>query len=587
MRIKRIFLNNDKLLLILLSIMVLFFSFILFRNMRKDEVDRFNKVFQTEIEHQSILLEKRLEDTIYLMNLLSRKEYHTGEMTQEAFEYVMDPVSNFNDYVKAVEWAPKVTYEMRAELENKMKRAGYKNFSIIDNLEDGTMAPSRDRKVYFPVQYILPMEGNEKAHGYDLYSNPLRAAAIDHAMNYGEITATAPIELVQDTKIEKAYLLFSPVYNDANFKGFVLSVYRYSALAEDILQRGRTEYYDVIISDITNDPIVVATTIEDDVHLDKVHAFYLSKKIKYADRTLLIEFMPDTPMIDKYLTKNPLLTIIFVLIIGILLIWIINFIQKKNSIIQKEVDTQVHALKTSQNNLMEANKKLEDYSYTISHDLQEPVRSIIAFSSFIKEDFYDVFNDDGKDYLNRIISASERMSLMIKDLLKLSRVGMVDTELKKVKIKKIVDEVIYEFDALKDARVKVKIHHMKNIICQPVWISSVFRNLISNCIKYKSEVPLEIVIEYEEKSSYHLFRIRDNGIGIGKEFHHVVFDLFKKGHQRSIKDSTGAGLAIVSSIVSEHGGKIWVDESCLGEGTTMAFTISKHLKSKRSEKDDR
>ncbi len=224
------------------------------------------------------------------------------------------------------------------------------------------------------------------------------------------------------------------------------------------------------------------------------------------------------------------------------------------------------------------NKKLEDYTYTVSHDLKEPIRSIRTFSEFIKEDYEDLFDDEAKDYLQRIINASEKMSFMINDMLTLSKVGRLDVELVKVDLKLLFEEVEETmYQRITESGTVVEIAPMPHILCQPVWIKSVFQNLITNSIKYNDKENKCIKISAVEKEKEVEFSVTDNGVGIAEEYQERVFGLFRQVCHNGKSDGSGAGLAIVQSVIEEHSGRIWVDESTLGKGTTIKFTICKNL----------
>lgn len=226
------------------------------------------------------------------------------------------------------------------------------------------------------------------------------------------------------------------------------------------------------------------------------------------------------------------------------------------------------------NELQLINKKLENYSYTISHDLKEPVRSIRSFSEFLLEDYGDSFDKTAKDYFGRIINASVKMVLMIDDLLILSRVGREDVEFKMTDIEDIIKEVKDTLQLKTDEHnADIEVDPMPNLKVQQTWIKAIFQNLLSNSIKYSDKETTNIKISHQKIYGYHEFTIRDNGIGIPKDQFEKIFKLFRKAHQIKEIEGSGAGLAIVSSVVSEHGGKVWVEWSEVGRGTIIKFTI--------------
>ena len=234
------------------------------------------------------------------------------------------------------------------------------------------------------------------------------------------------------------------------------------------------------------------------------------------------------------------------------------------------------------------NSKLNDYSFTISHDLKEPIRSINTFSQFIKEDYADKFDDEGLDYLSRIIKASKRMAAMIDDLLQLSRVGRTDVEFSNADIGEILKRVEAELIVIiEESHTTIIAEQLPVTICQPVWIQAVLRNLISNSIKYGNPEKTEINIKYSETYTHYEFFVTDNGQGIPGDQHEKIFGLFRRATQDKNSEGSGAGLAIVSAVIEEHKGSVCVEHSEVGVGTTIKFTIAKNLSNvKRRRKDD-
>ncbi len=230
-------------------------------------------------------------------------------------------------------------------------------------------------------------------------------------------------------------------------------------------------------------------------------------------------------------------------------------------------------------NIKDINKKLNDYSFTISHDLKEPVRSVHTFSQFILEDYSDLFDDDGKDYLTRIIRASKRMGNMIDDLLTLSKVGRIDIFFTRENLGDLLSDLVDGLSSLLDAtKSTITFENMPTVVCQKSWITSVFQNLITNAIKYSDKENTIILINCDDKQSYYEFTVSDNGIGIEENQFRKIFGLFRRATKDKLSEGSGAGLAIVETVIEEHKGKIWVDESTLGEGTIIKFTINKELK---------
>jgi len=225
--------------------------------------------------------------------------------------------------------------------------------------------------------------------------------------------------------------------------------------------------------------------------------------------------------------------------------------------------------------LEQSNKELENYTYVVSHDLKAPLRTIKSFGSFILEDYGDKLDETGQDYLTRIVNASSRMDSMIEELLILSRVGRKFTEIEKVNLNKLLEEILTDLEAtIKEHNTKVVVDKLPVIPVQSVWMRQLFMNLISNALKFNESKTPKIEILYEERKSAHVFKVRDNGIGIEEKYLTRIFKLFERAPTEKKYDGTGAGLSICKKIVEHLGGKIWV-ESTPGKGSTFMFTIPK------------
>ncbi|MFZ7138281.1 MAG: PAS domain S-box protein [archaeon] len=233
--------------------------------------------------------------------------------------------------------------------------------------------------------------------------------------------------------------------------------------------------------------------------------------------------------------------------------------------------------------LKESNKELESYTYVVSHDLKAPLRTIRSFASFILEDYADKLDETGKDYLNRMINASSHLDVMIEDLLVLSRVGRKFTEREKVDLNKLVNEIVTDLEAtIKERNAQVIVDKLPTLYVHRVWKKQLFMNLISNALKFNESKTPKIEVLYAETENDHLFKIRDNGIGIQEKYLSTIFNLFERAPTDKKYDGTGAGLAICKKIVEHLGGKIWV-ESTLGKGSSFFFTIPKNVKQEKEE----
>jgi len=245
---------------------------------------------------------------------------------------------------------------------------------------------------------------------------------------------------------------------------------------------------------------------------------------------------------------------------------------------QLEVEEQMtRELENKTRELSRSNEELNSFAYTVSHDLKAPVVSLQGFSSLLLEGYKDSFDDTGRLYVERIMKNSERMGTLIDDLLELSRIGRIKGQEQLVDISELVSDIASDFSPQLDSKgAKLTITgEMPKVRCDRTRISQVFANLIGNANKFMGDDNDNPTIEvgYESQNGNHLFFVKDNGIGIDKEHHAKIFQIFQRLNDVEV-EGTGVGLAIVKKIVENFGGKIWVDSE-KGKGTTMYFTVPK------------
>ena len=226
-----------------------------------------------------------------------------------------------------------------------------------------------------------------------------------------------------------------------------------------------------------------------------------------------------------------------------------------------------------------SNKELEQFAYVASHDLQEPLRMITSFLTQIEKKYNAVLDDKGKQYIYFAVDGAKRMRQIILDLLDYSRVGRNDVELEDVNLMDIITEIqsLYR-KQIDELSAKIETSHLPQILSYKTPIRQVLQNLISNALKYHSKgITTEIKLGIEDKGKYWQFYVKDNGIGINKEYFQKIFVIFQRLHNKEEYSGTGMGLAICKKIIDSLGGKIWVKANDK-QGSCFYFTIPKTKK---------
>lgn len=235
-----------------------------------------------------------------------------------------------------------------------------------------------------------------------------------------------------------------------------------------------------------------------------------------------------------------------------------------------EIDKQNKAL-------IKQNKELEQFNYIASHDLQEPLITLIGYSNLLKEEYSAILDEEGQLFLQFISKSATRMRSLIAGLLEYTRISTSEN-LFLTDLNELVQDCLSNLEErITTSKAKIAIAPLPTINCSPIYISSLFQNLLSNALKFTPKgTPPQISVTYEERVTDWLFKVKDNGIGINKKSQSEIFIMFRRLHNQDDYTGYGIGLAHCKRIVELHNGELWL-ESNQSEGCTFLFTISKKI----------
>lgn len=225
--------------------------------------------------------------------------------------------------------------------------------------------------------------------------------------------------------------------------------------------------------------------------------------------------------------------------------------------------------------LQQSNQSLDEFAYIASHDLKEPLRGLGNNAFFLKEDQGDNLDAESVKRLDRIIFLAGRMEQLVNDLLYYSRLGRQELAVQPTDLNEVIAEISEMTEStLHEGKVTIRVAQpLPTITCDRPRIIELFRNLISNAIKYNDRHDKLVEVGLKQVDGSAVFFVRDNGIGIEPRFHQEIFRIFKRlNSEDDEKKGTGVGLTFVRKIVERHGGRIWL-ESEPGVGTTFFFTL--------------
>ncbi|MBC8046963.1 MAG: PAS domain S-box protein, partial [Fimbriimonadaceae bacterium] len=223
--------------------------------------------------------------------------------------------------------------------------------------------------------------------------------------------------------------------------------------------------------------------------------------------------------------------------------------------------------------LTEANKDLESFTYTVSHDLRTPLRAINGYARILDSKYAGLFDEEAKRLFQSIQSNAINMGTLIDDLLAFSMLGKKEIKKTNVNMNELAVDTLHDINRSIKNQALVKMGKLDNLQADASLMKLVFLNLLSNAIKYSAKKATPFIeITSENNGDDIIYKIKDNGAGFDMKYYHKLFGVFHRLHDKNEFEGTGVGLAIVERIISKHGGKVWA-ESIPGEGATFYFSI--------------
>lgn len=582
---------------------------------------------EAEIEFQNLAAERssRLGEALNrdLAILQSLRGFYAGSsrVDRDEFRVFVEHVHPQAVGIRALEWIPRVSAAERADYEENARADGYSDFRISERSSSGDMIAAAVRDEYFPVYFLEPYLGNERALGFDLGSNAARLEALRVARDTGQIAVTASIRLVQETGSQAGFLAFEPIYRTgttpgtlegrrSELAGFALGVFGVGDIVSAVLiEESEPEALDTYLYDVSAEPgqrflhyqpsgfpgAPVEPLPEDQLHEGLVHV----EPLFVGDRQWSLVFKP-TP---GFFSGAGEVEQWGVLCIGLLLTSLLaqHLVSSGNrtAVVQGLVAEKTADLVAANNRLTleiagrsrietelaRSNSELEQFASVASHDLQEPLRKVQAFSDRLQQKYAEDLDEKGRDYLSRMGKATARMQTLIDDLLRLSRVTTMGLQFGPTDLKSVIHDVLADLEVrIQEAGAEVIVSAMPVITADPVQMRQLFQNLIGNSLKYGREgVPPIIRVEVETAEAdtaernpvdgpIHRIRVSDNGIGFEQEYAERIFGMFQRLHGRSAYDGAGIGLSICLRIVERHRGCIRA-EGRPGAGATITIDL--------------
>lgn len=242
--------------------------------------------------------------------------------------------------------------------------------------------------------------------------------------------------------------------------------------------------------------------------------------------------------------------------------------------LERRVCERTEELARSTTELREKSEELEQFTYVASHDLREPLRTLVNYPQRLLKHYGDTFNPEAREWIERVTNGADRMRRLIDSLSYYARVLRRDRSFAMVETAVVIEEARSNLQAaIEECGADLRVGEMPAVRGNQQQLMLLFQNLIGNAVKFRSSKrPVRVEVACERRGDDWLFRVRDNGIGIEAKFLERIFGLGERLHSASRYTGSGFGLTICAKIVTGHGGRIWV-ESEFGEGSTFFFTL--------------
>lgn len=259
-------------------------------------------------------------------------------------------------------------------------------------------------------------------------------------------------------------------------------------------------------------------------------------------------------------------------------------LREANETLDEKVRQRTAELERSNSELRRLNEDLNQFAYSASHDLREPLRMIMIFSQMLERKYKGQLNADADSYIASILQGAKRMETLLQDLLAYAhtiniapdKVGIVDSAAV------MAQALVHLSASVNESGARITYGGLPKLRMQEVHLLQLFQNLIGNAIKYRGPEAPRIEISAEPIGPDWKICVKDNGIGIAPRYTEQIFRMFKRLHNSEEYEGTGMGLAICQRIIERYGGRIWVEQTEEGKGSTFCFTLPRATEQARA-----
>lgn len=585
---------------ILPVLLALVSTILIFVAAQSREQQRLESVFQGNVDIITQRLQENLDHATHILfslkSLFDASGFQSGAMTidREQFQKFTQPYLEHVQGIQAVSWTPLVTRSTRQQYEQLAQQAGFPNFQIQKRNEQREFVPDDDRDFYYPVFYIEPLSKNLKALGFNLGSESRRLKTLIDAQNSGQMTATPPIHLAQETENQKGVILYLPLYTapkpgslaerQQSLQGYVAAVFRMGDLLNESLKNLIPEGMTFSLEDSQTQEVLSQSSGPSD-HARSVAQF--DTTIAFGSRLWTIRFWGSERYFQPLRTHESA----FVLWAGFLITGLIggfSISQARSSIVVNLlVERRTYELFQSRQLALEAarvaekaNQAKSNFLTIMSHELRTPLNAVLGFTECLREGILGPFNPEQVKALRSIETSGDHLLELITDILDLVKIeeGKIDLDFQTVPINALCQSsasFVRQQALSKYIDLEVRVPpNLPTIVVDKRRIRQALINLLINAVKFTPEGGhVVLAVEQLDRPADRVrFSVIDTGIGIAEADFDRLFQPFSQVESALNRryEGTGLGLALVKRIVELHGGQVGLT-SRVNEGS--CFTI--------------